>query len=438
MAGSERPPRSERRAREHVAATRAPHVAVVSFGYPPIPHVSGTRAAEMSAQLRTLGFDVTVVTADWRSADVGRPTETIERGVHVIRVDPTPWHPQFNPAAPPFTTEPPEPRPFVRRWRTLRATLGWGPYERWARAALDLLLRAHAIHPVDVVWAIHGDDSSHEIALRFHRATRVPWIADFKDPWNAYHHVTLWPLQWAGTRRRTRTASAVTETARAQGEADKGFGRPWHVVWSGYDADMMAAVQTLRSSTAFSLGYFGNVGAQHDVEAMTNILAQWSRNSRIEAEVHVFGHEVARWRQLFGQHGILPMLRPHPVIPRDEAFARMKGMDVLILLPSTNFGRSRVLVGVKELEYMASGSPILVFGRLLPELLPCAESNPAQVLQAHHDESALQFLDAEYARFARGEASARRAPVNAPSVVRYSWPYQARLLAEVLRQTAGW
>src|SRR5262249_55252418 len=156
--------------------------------------------------------------------------------------------------------------PARRRLVTLKRTLGFGPFESWGRAALRALLAHHARHRVDVMWAIHGDTTSHEIAHRFSRRTKVPWVADFKDPWDLFHQGPLRWVQWLATVRRLKSAAELTETCAAQGAADAArFGLPAHVLWSGYDAELMAKVEPERLSTRFSLAYVGNLSAQHDI-----------------------------------------------------------------------------------------------------------------------------------------------------------------------------
>jgi glycosyltransferase involved in cell wall biosynthesis len=412
------------------------HVAVVSFGYPPIPHVSGTRAEGMAVHLTGLGHAVTVLTVDWREATVDRPKEVVERGVHVVRIDPRPWYPEFDPRRPPFTTERHMPNGIARRLRTVRTTLAWGSHARWAEDALMALRTVHAVRPLDVVWAIHGDDSSHEVAARFHRDTGVPWVADFKDPWNVFHSRPMWPLQWAATWRRLRGATAITETSEAQARLDGHFRRPWHVVWSGYDDAAMRDAEPVRVSQGFTLGYFGNAAVQHDVPRLARALAASAAGERLPFELHVFGgYDAARWRPALEEVGLLPRLRVHEMLPREQAFARMKGVDVLLLLPMTNYGRSRIAIGVKELEYLASGTPVLSMGKILPELRSALGAT-GQMVEAETEGDAAAFLHEEYEAFDAHTRSSRRASVNAPAVARYSWRAQAELLGTILEAAA--
>ena len=413
------------------------HVGIVSFGYPPIPHVSGTRAEGMAVHLAELGHAVTVLTVDWRPSTVERPRDVIERGVHVVRVDPRPWHPGFDPSRPPFTTERPGSSAIVRRLRTVRTTVAWGSHARWAEHALAALVDVHAVRPLDVVWAIHGDDSSHEIAMRFHRETSVPWVADFKDPWNVFHRRPMWPLQWVATWRRLRSAAGMTETSEAQARLDEHFGRPWHVVWSGYDDVAMRDVEPVRVSESFTFGYFGNAAVQHDVPRMARALAACAPGPGVPFELHVFGgYDPARWQRALGDVGLGPRLRVHGMLPREHAFARMKGVDVLLLLPMSNYGRSRIAIGVKELEYFASGTPMLSVGKILPELRNALGSTP-QLVEAETEKDAAAFFDEEHAAYHAHTRSGRRVPVNSHAVARYSWTAQAQLLGEVLQEAAN-
>ena len=289
------------------------HVAIISFGYPPIAHVSGTRPQNLARELARLGHAVTVVTVDWTSPGAGASPSD---GIHVLGIDPRPWFPGFSPTTPPFTTE----RPFtgpspLRRARTLQRTLRWGPYASWARAGLRELLARHRATPVDVVWAIHGDDSAHEIAYRFSRETGVPWVADFKDPWDLFHkRVVVW-LQELVTRRRLRTASALTETCQAQGDSDSArFHLPAHVLWTGYEADVMErAVPERLSEKAFVLAYVGNLATQHDVDAVARMLAAWEAMPGRPApiELHAFCNNAGPLKSRLEARGVTHCLHEH-------------------------------------------------------------------------------------------------------------------------------
>lgn len=414
-----------------------PHVAIVSLGFPPMRHVAGTRAAKMADELRRLDHRVTVVTVDWRA----RPLQSGDAAedVHVVRVDPREWYPAFDPAAHPIALEAPLALAPLRRARTLARVARWGPFAPWARRAVRALERVHERTPVAVTWAIHGDPSSHEIAYRFHRRTGVPWVADFKDPWDLFHSGRLVkPIQRIATERRLRTARALTETAEGQAKSDAAtFHKDAYTIWSGYDDRLMAASTPARRSDEFSLVYTGHLSIQHDRAAIGRLLRrvrELEPNQRIE--LHVYGHASRELHDILASHGVADALVQHAFVPQSEAYALMRGADALLLLPATHFVPSGASVGVKELEYFASGTPVLCLGGLLPEVERVAGRLPQTLLAADADEGARFLVELLRAR-ASGVRSARTGVVNDPAIVAHAWRAQAARLSEVLTAVAA-
>jgi glycosyltransferase involved in cell wall biosynthesis len=409
------------------------HIAIVTFGYPPLKHVSGTRPSEMARELAGLGHRITIVTVDWSTPP--NPRRDIP-GVDVLAVDPRRWFPAFSPDKPPLTTEPVGwGGPLLQKARTLRRTLRWGPYETWARAALAALERRHRELPVDVVWAIHGDDSAHEIAYRFTRKTGVPWVADFKDPWDLFHRPSVRWLQELVTRRRLRSAAMLTETCKAQADFDAArFTIPAEVLWTGYDATVMERGAPERLAEGrFVLAYVGNLSAQHDIDAVARLFAAWDRHpdKPISVELHAFCNDVQGLRARMEARGVIRYLHAHSFVPRDRAYGLMKGADALLLLPATFLVPSGGSVGVKELEYMASGTPVLSIGALLPELDEVAAGCPQLTVVSNAEAGAAWLL--EEAR----SPGRSRAEVNRASVFAHSWPAKGKALSAVLERVAS-
>jgi glycosyltransferase involved in cell wall biosynthesis len=404
--------------------------------------VSATRPSYLARELARRGHRVTVLTIDWRAPGVPpEATSTTPGNPEVIAIDPRAWFPGFRPDRLPLSSEPPPPAfPLRRRLGTLRRTLDFGPFESWGRAALRALIDHHAHRPVDVVFAIHGEGTSHEIAYRFSRHAKVPWVADFKDPWDLFHRGALRWVQWFATARRLRSAAVLTETCAAQGASDSArFGLPAHVLWSGYDADAMAKVERERLSPRFTLAYVGNLGALHDSDSITRLFDAWEKAARaaggakLDLELHVFSNDTGRLLEMLKAAGAARYLTMHGFVPRERAYGIMKGADALLLLPATHFPPSGGSIGVKELEYLASGTPVLSLGQLLPELEEVARGCP-QLLQAASPDEGAAFLRAEAEALRDGQASPRRAAVNRPSVHRHAWPEKAADLERILER----
>jgi glycosyltransferase involved in cell wall biosynthesis len=181
------------------------------------------------------------------------------------------------------------------------------------------------------------------------------------------------------------------------------------------------------SGEAFVLAYLGNLGSQHDIDAVARLFVAWEAlPDRPALELHVFCNNAALLKAALAARGMLHVLHEHSFVPRERAYGIMKGADALLLLPATFFVPSGGSIGVKELEYLASGTPVLSLGKLLPELDPVARGCP-QLVEAESTEAAVAWMLAEAAAPGRS-----RVEVNRPSVVAHSWPAKGKALSAIL------
>lgn len=426
---------------------RPGHVLVVSFAYAPLAHVSGRRATHMARELTALGWDVSVLTVDW-SLPLRPEIRPIERSVEQALAETSPRrvavdgrlaNPAFDPDAVPPTTAGTPPRNTAwRKLQSLRDTLGWGCLGTWARHAYAAAGLFHARRPIDVVWPIHGDDSSHQIAYRLWRRFGIPWVADFKDPWGGRYSTTAVRVARRVTARRLRSAVAVTETCAAQADADRReFGRPVHVVYSGYDAELMASVEPERPGAGFCVAYLGTIAPLHDVRRLPGVFEELRRRGRLARdalELHQYALPLGQLRQLLEAVGCADAVRDHEPVPGARAFALMRGADALLVFPPTR-GRGRS-VGLKEIESVASGTPVLVLGEPLQELEPVFRACP-QVRIARSAVEGADFLEEEARQLREGGRSPSRAEVNHPALLEFTWGVQARKLSLVLGSAVG-
>ncbi len=118
----------------------------------------------------------------------------------------------------------------------------------------------------------------------------------------------------------------------------------------------------------------GAVGRAHDVRLLPGVFAALVEEGDGRAEdvaVHQYC-PITHFRDFLTPVGAGDRVRAHPRVPRERAFAVMRGSDVLLLLPAT--AREFKQVGLKEIEYVASGTPVLVLGEPLEEFLPLLEA----------------------------------------------------------------
>jgi hypothetical protein len=103
----------------------------------------------------------------------------------------------------------------VLKWRfqTLHDRFAFPDRGIWRLpSAIALAVRLHRRHNFDAIFSSGMPFSDHLIGLALHRALRIPWLADFRDPWVEYIHWQQWQSNWG--HRLTRWAeSAVVRGA---------------------------------------------------------------------------------------------------------------------------------------------------------------------------------------------------------------------------------
>ena len=83
----------------------------------------------------------------------------------------------------------------------------------WVRPTTKQVLSRLKNHPVDVVVTTGPPHSMHLIGLAIQRATGLPWVADFRDPWSTMDYLNDFGLTRGARRQLERMERTVVESA---------------------------------------------------------------------------------------------------------------------------------------------------------------------------------------------------------------------------------
>ena len=265
-------------------------------------------------------------------------------------------------------------RPFLREWFsrfliTPDSRLGWIPSA--FRAGLEAVRHRRP----EVIYSTSPYMSSHLIALILHRCTRIPWVADFRDPWvdNPFHQLGFpslraWDssLEWMVLRGASRVVCntpTMTETLCRR--------RPWvarkcATIMNGIDRDLMGGITPIRVASAkdFVLTHCGQFYGPRSPRVWFGALGRIRRESpALAAGVHLVlvGRESYQGRPLrdwADEAGVAD--RVHVVGPKchGETLAYMAGSDALILSAPSGSGDDRQIPN-KLFEYLGVQKPIV-------------------------------------------------------------------------------
>ncbi|MEE8170360.1 MAG: glycosyltransferase [Phycisphaerae bacterium] len=348
------------------------------------------------------------------------------------------------------------------RWRRRLALPDRGI---WRTAAVQrLAARLHRDHRFDALFSSGMPFSDHMIALALYHRWRIPWVAEFRDPWVEYAHAP----QWRGpcTRWLTRAMEAlVVRHARfvvcvSDAMCDR-FRRRYPAeprakfvtVWNGFDpADFEEptardteppAVNSVDESLngmlrgdRFSLLHAGSLYAGRRpgplLEAVRRFIASGPRQRRatrviLAGRLGEFTDEVRHARES------IPLAMPGD-LPQGDVLACMRRAAVNVLILADGPGTLGD-VSTKVFEYLAAGRPILAIvppagqaARLLRQSSDVWQAAPNDV------EGIERALHQLFDRWRNGRTTARR---DGAALHQWTRRYQTGRLARVLEAAAS-
>jgi glycosyltransferase involved in cell wall biosynthesis len=364
-------------------------VLLVTTNFPPNRQAGTHRLLRFARHLDTLGWRVSVLTMAPESYRAGVPVDDrlcteIPPTVHVVRTrvpgraaQPGAAVRAASPGASSPATRPSEhglKRALRRAWRDVTST----PDAEfpWALTAVRAGMNLVREKRVDVILSSAPPFTCHLVAAEIARRSRLPWVADFRDPWSR----APWALEfrnqgWTGVVHRRlerltieRATRVVLNTSPMQEDFAAHYpaatAAKFLTIPNGFDADALErtaqpVVRTAPRDTVV-LCHTGNLYQARDPRPLLRALAHLATSGHIPpgafslqlvggagGEFDAAG-EVAR----LGLNGMVEFVPP---VSHGQSLGYLRAADVLLVVqPDT-----RVQVPVKLYEYLWARKPIL-------------------------------------------------------------------------------
>ena len=311
---------------------------VVANPYPPMASAGTTRVVRFLRHLPEHGWEPVVLTARAAGPAAEPP------GVRVIRA-PVPW-----------------PRRLLGGGRRSTRINGWvsvpDPYVTWVAPAVwkgRELLRAERF---DAVFSSSPRPSVHLVAACLARASGLPWLADYRDPWSTYQFRTYPTAAHKAAHARLEAwalhrAAAVSAVNRPI-VADLVARHPWlagraHVLPNGFDR--AETPEEVSLGAGFWLVHTGRLyGREQQVSAFLTGLAALPP----DVKALFVGVDQSRVRPDADRLGLGDRVRVEALVPLARALGYQRAADGLLLVN----GRRPESMSSKVFEYLQAGRPV--------------------------------------------------------------------------------
>jgi glycosyltransferase involved in cell wall biosynthesis len=285
--------------------------------------------------------------------------------------------------------------------------VGWIPFA--LRKGLSICRR----EKIDLIFSTSPPPSAHLVALLIKRAAKIPWVADFRDPWIGYKlekHPTSLHLHLKESLEKRIIINAdkvVAANPVIKGELEKTNPREenFYLIDQGYDEEDF---ENFRSATPekFTIGYLGTFSPDCNPEPFFCALGDSISENLLPKEkirlLHIGGSLHLNMKKLAQKYGLQEILEARGYISHKEALNHMGSASALLLVTSDD---PRVFPA-KVFEYLRLGKPILGMVPQDSEMAKLLREMKAQaIVPPENGEGIKQAILASFKDFERKEKS---------------------------------
>jgi len=241
----------------------------------------------------------------------------------------------------------------------------------WIRPSARFLANYLHDHPVDVIVSTGPPHSMHIIARGVHRKLKIPWLADFRDPWtdiDFYEDLKL--SRWADRKHHQLETSVLNEADRVtlvsptwRDDFQSQTKTKVDLLTNGYDDDDFSAAQP-EPGPGFTISHIGSIPPSRNPEVLWNAISELKDEEpelTQELKVRLVGSVDISVFNSVREKKIEDCVDKIDYIPHDEVILEQYRASVLLMIVNRSKNAKGILPG-KFFEYIAARRPILCIG----------------------------------------------------------------------------
>ena len=312
----------------------------------------------------------------------------------------------------------------------------------WIKPSVKNLIKYHKEQPFDAIISTGPPHSMHLIARGLHRATKLPWIADFRDPWTNIDFYQELNLSWISDKiHRSLEQKVISEadcivsvTPTWCAELAEKKPKRIELVHNGYDeADVIEG--NLNLNKEFSLVHIGSINAARNPKviwkALNELLKQNKELSKC-LKIKLVGSVEEIVLSDINEYNLNDYLELTGYLSHKDAIGFQQQAQVLMLLINNTPNSNGILTG-KFYEYMASKRPTLAIGPTKSDIAKLLEETGAGKIVDFEDVATAKSVILEFFElYQKGKLESL-----AKDYQKYSRRSQCKIMASVLNDIAA-
>ncbi len=246
----------------------------------------------------------------------------------------------------------------------------------WIRPSVRYLKKYLEEHPVDLIVSTGPPQSMHIIGMKLARATGLPWIADFRDPWTRIFYFKHLSMTRATERWHEKMEKKVLDAATrvvavsplVQQEFQAMTSTPVELITNGFDeCDFPEAEKKAAGGPDkdFVITHTGLFAADGNPTALWEVLAEKCAADpafRKHLKIKLVGKTDTQIIAAIEAAGLGANMTDLGYQPHGKAIEEQRNASVLIL-PLRKEPEYKAVLPGKLFEYLASWRPVLGIGQ---------------------------------------------------------------------------
>lgn len=286
------------------------------------------------------------------------------------------------------------------------------PRVMWVRPSVRFLKEYLKTHPVDAIVTTGPPQSMHLIGLGLSKATGLPWLADFRDPWTKMFYFKHLGLTEKSEKKHHKLEKAVLDGATkviavspmVQNDFKAMTSTPVELITNGYDEDDFNHPFVFDEN--FNITHTGLFAADGNPDVLWKVLGEKclkDNEFRSALKIRLVGKTDKEIIDSIKAAGLEPNLRNLGYQSHEVAVKEQRNSSVLILPLRKEPEYEAVLPG-KLFEYLASRRPILGIGQSDGAMANVVRDTGTGVVYNWDDEKKIRtYIDFCWDEFKQGD-----------------------------------
>ena len=310
------------------------------------------------------------------------------------------------------------------------------PRVLWVGPSVRFLKKYLREHPVDAIVTTTPPQSMHLIGLKLSRATGIPWIADFRDPWTKMFYFKHLELSEKSEQKHHKLEKEVLDGASriiavspmVQEDFKAMTSTPVELVTNGFDEEDFKG--EFASDGYFNVTHTGLFASDGDPRILWKVLGEKCAADKLfrsTLRVRLVGKTDKEIIASIKAAGLGDNLVDLGYRSHTEAVEEQRNASILIL-PLRKEPEYRAVLPGKLFEYLASRRPILGIGQTDGAMAKIIRDTASGVVYDWPDEEKIKaWIDFCWEEWCSGEI-----PDNSSSIGAYTRRNLTRKLASIL------